>query len=403
MVSTEIGGGVSKFVGRVEKHFGKKPFLVASAPGRMDFLNTHQDYKGLPVVPVAVNLRTYVGIIEKRLDSFKVHSLTLLERGEEHIDEFSPKSPELAGGGWFGDYLRAVVKVINERVDRVPIGGELVIESDVPIGSGLASSAALEVAFAEFLNHYWGLNLDKVELAEICFRAENGVMGIPCGRLDQYSAALGSAILLYPKQPVKYEVLDMGDVNLVAVDSGIRHSTGSIHPVRQAELNQGLKALLAMDLPQRLRELLAETYDSVNWEKLSMEALKPYLPLLSDRPARRIAYTLMANESTRRALELLRRKSKDLTQLAQIINEQHELLRDLYDVSLPELERIRDAMLQSGALAAKISGAGMGGSLIALCSDEKSTDSALEAALRAGAVKGWRLRIDRGSSIDYPV
>ncbi|GBC70416.1 Galactokinase [Candidatus Calditenuaceae archaeon HR02] len=401
MENNGVGGDISIFISLTERHVGRPPYLVASAPGRMDFLNTHQDYKGLPVVPIAVNLRTYIGVVGESPDTFRVRSLTLQERGEESVDEFSVKDPPLVGGGWFGDYLRAVVKVINERVGGASIGGDIVIHSDVPIGSGLASSAALEVAFAEFLNNYWALNLEKVELAEICFKAENEVMGIPCGRLDQYSAALGGAILLYPRPPVRYETLQIGDVSLVAVDSGIRHSVSSIHPVRQRELNDGLKALRRMDLSQRLRGFLGESFDSTRWEEMTYDELAPYLSRLSDKPARRIAYTLLANESTRRALELMRYGPKDLSKLAHIINEQHELLRDLYDVSLPELESIRDAMLENGALGVKISGAGLGGCLIALCKDAESSRSALEAALAAGAVRGWRLRIDRGSTLDY--
>ncbi len=401
MEKSGVREGAFRFISLTEQHAGRPPYLVASAPGRMDFLNTHQDYKGLPVVPIAVNLRTYIGVVGKRPDTFRVQSLTLKERGEEYVDEFSVKDPPLVGGGWFGDYLRAVVKVINERIGGASIGGDIVVHSDVPIGSGLASSAALEVAFAEFLNNYWALNLEKVDLAEICFRAEKEVMGIPCGRLDQYSAALGGAILLYPRPPVRYETLQIGDVSLVAVDSGIRHSVSSIHPVRQRELNEGLEALRGMDISPRLKELLGESFDNTRWEELTYDELLPYLSRLGDKPAKRIAYTLLANESTKRALELMRKGSKDPSQLARIINEQHELLRDLYDVSLPELERIRDAMLENGALGVKISGAGLGGCLIALCRDAESSRSALEAALAAGAVKGWRLRIDSGSTLDY--
>ncbi|MEM0381483.1 MAG: galactokinase family protein [Nitrososphaerota archaeon] len=396
-----VSEGLSRFLSMVEQYAGRRPSLVTSAPGRMDFLNTHQDYKGLPVVPIAVNLRTYIGVVGKRPDTFLLHSLTLKARGEDYMDEFSVKNPELVGGGWFGDYLRAVLRVVKERVGGASIGGELVIYSDVPIGSGLASSAALEVAFAEFLNHYWALNLEKIELAEMCFTAENAVMGIPCGRLDQYSAALGKAILLYPKPPVRYELLEIGDVSLVAADSGIRHSVRGIHPVRQSELNEGLRELKRISLPPRLKELIGESFDTTRWEEISYADLSPYLERLGDKPSRRIAYTLLANESTKRALELMRSGSKDLSKLAHIINEQHELLRDLYDVSLPELEKIRSAMLENGALAVKISGAGLGGCLIALCRDDESAESALKAAIEAGAVRGWRLRIDSGSSLDY--
>jgi len=388
-------------VDTVESFSGQKPVMVASAPGRMDFLNTHQDYKGLPVVPIAVNLRTYIALVRRLADKFRVISLTLRQRGEAYIDEFEVRRPGLIGGGWFGDYLRAVVQVLSEMGGVRGEGGELIIHSDIPIGSGLASSAALEVSFAWLLNKYWELGLRREDIAEVCFKAERGVMGIPCGRLDQYAASIGGGILLYPREPARYERLEVGELSLVAVDSGIRHSVGAIHPVRQAELNEGLRSLLLMELPQRLRALLDDRYYAVRWEEISYAEIKDYLSRLEDKPARRIAYTLLANESTRRAIEIMRRRPQDIESLAKIINEQHELLRDLYDVSLPEIERIREAMLKAGAMGVKISGAGMGGSLLAVCRDEGSAMEALEAALRVGATKGWRLRIDTGATINY--
>jgi galactokinase len=391
-----------ELVRKIEHMFGAKPLAVASAPGRMDFLNTHQDYKGLPVVPIAVNLRTYVALLRRRSGSFKVHSLTLKESGAEYTDEFETTDLRTRGRGWFGDYLRSVI-VSLQRMGIRPRseGGEIIIDSSVPIASGLASSAALEVAFCTFLNHYWGLQLSPPEIAEACFVAENSVMGIPCGRLDQYSAAIGGAILLYPFPPVKYESLPLVRCVFVAVDSGIRHSVKEIHPVRQREINVGLEQILEKEIPPELRARLAKHYASVAWDQIKYGELEPILREVEEKPAKRIAYTLLANESTSRIVEALRTGLATLDLLAHVINEQHELLRDLYDVSTPEMERIREAMLTNGALGVKISGAGLGGCLIGICRDERDAWRALEAAKAAGATRGWTLSIDKGCSLDH--
>ncbi len=391
----------TEFVRRVESVFGSKPLIIASAPGRMDFLNTHQDYKGLPVVPIAVNLRTYVGLLRRRKGIFRVQSLTLRDLGMEHLDEFEIDDTSLRGGGWFGDYLRSVVTSLRGRM-TIPAeeGGEIVIDSSVPFASGLASSAALEVAFCAFLNQFWGLKLSPAEIAETCFVAESSVMGIPCGRLDQYSAAIGGAILLRPFPPVGFEELPIPACSFVAVDSGVRHSVKEIHPVRQREINEGLRQLLGRNLPEALRRRLSDSYERVLWGEIRYEELEPLLRDLADKSARRIAYTLKANESTMGAVEALRQGRMSLDELADIINEQHVMLRELYDVSIPEMERLREAMLRNGALGVKISGAGLGGCLIGVCRDERDAERTLQAARAEGAAKAWALSIDRGCYVE---
>lgn len=377
-------------------YLGRAPELVSSAPGRVDFLNTHQDYKGLPVVPVAVNLRTYVAVLGESSE-FRVESLNLKLEGAESADRFPPR-PSLVEGRWWGNYLRACLVALEElRGVRLDKGFEAVIYSQVPVGSGLSSSAALEVAFLEALNGFFGLGLSPGELAEVAFYAENSVAGIPCGRLDQYASAFGGAILLHPRPPVRVERLSVEGLDFVVVDSGVRHSVADIHPRRQAELDEALRALLAMgDLPDHVRSKLKPRYSEALWEELSREELEPFLARLPDVPRKRVEFTLLMQESTMRAVEAL--KSGRLGELAREVNLQHELLRDYYDVSLPELEKIREAMLKAGALAVKISGAGMGGSLLALTPpDPDAKEGVIRSALKAGAAKGWALKPDRGA------
>jgi len=375
----------------------ERSLFVASAPGRVDFLNTHQDYKGLPVVPVAVNLRTYVAVVE-RSERFEVESINLREEGLAHRDSFPAGSPPLLEKGWWGNYLRAVVRAVEEHLGRPLRGGfRAVIHSEVPVGSGLSSSAALEVAFAKALDHFFNLGLRPEELAELAFQAENRIAGIPCGRLDQYASALGGAILLHPRPPARVEPLPVRGLSFAVVDSGIRHSVADIHPRRQEEINRGLRALMSSgEVPGGLKARLGYRFDEPAWEELRPSDLEPYLGLVDEVSRRRILFTLLMHESTLRAVEALRRG--DVAGLAAEVNRQHELLRDLYEVSTPELERIRDSMLEAGALAVKISGAGMGGSLLALAPGRE--ERVLEAGLGAGAARGWVLSVDEGARIE---
>jgi galactokinase len=417
--------------------------FAASAPGRADFLNTHQDYKGLPVVPVALDLRTY--IIAAKTDSprvIEVTSLDLKERREEYRDRFTiDRNLQYSLGGFFGNYLRAVAKVVlfskqkeTSTAFTKDFGLNVVIKSEVPLSSGLASSAALEVAFAKLLDEIYHLRLDKKSIAEASYQAENIELGIPCGRLDQYGSCFGGVALVDCKPPYNVKPIPFADLHFVVADSGIRHSTAEIHPVRQNELNRGLKSLIEdKSVPQRLKKKLALRYDEAKWSELTEGELTAYLPSMDEVARKRILFTLRMQKSTEIALSIMRSKkatnrivtesrkvpgladslqaerdrgadsrSVVLQLLGRIMNYQHLLLRDLYDVSLPSLEKVRESMLDAYSYGAKISGAGLGGSVIALVENIETGQKTLSAALQAGAKQGWVSNVGRGVRIENP-
>jgi galactokinase len=414
--------------------------FAASAPGRADFLNTHQDYKGLPVVSVALDLRTY--ILATKTDSPKeieVTSLDLKGRGEECSDKFTlDRSLQYSPRGFFGNYLRAVAKVVlitkqkysHKSITR-DFGLRVAIKSEVPLSSGLASSAALEVAFAKLLNEIYDLRLDRKKLAEASYQAENVELGIPCGRLDQYGSCFGGVSLVECKPPYNVKPIPFTDLHFVVADSGIKHSTAEIHPVRQNELNLGLRSLIEnKSVPMRLKEKLSFHHEQTKWTKLTERGLAPYLPSLDDVARKRILFTLRMQRSTDIALSvMINKKVTDkillrsrkvpglgslqprmglrpgshiaiLEMLGRIMNYQHLLLRDLYDVSLPSLEKIRESMLNTKSFGAKISGAGLGGSLIALVENMETGQKVLDAALQAGAKQGWMSNVGSGARVD---
>ncbi|ADI32411.1 galactokinase family protein [Staphylothermus hellenicus] len=409
-------------VSEYKRFYGLEPEVIVSAPGRLDFLNTHQDYKGLPVVSIGINLRTYVAISRSPSNYSRIISLNMLWEDKGFQDIFRVENTFLRMDKWFGNYIRASMIALKQCCGSI---GDVwaLIYSDIPIGAGLASSAALLVAFIGGVNELYGLGLDRRDVAELAYHVEHDIMNIPCGRLDQYGSAYGGIVRIETKPPYNVEELQRINGVFVVLDSGIKHSTADIHPLRQAEINTGLRLLLQMnDLDRRVREKLAREYYAVKWDMIRYEEIKPYLYRLPVIPRKRIEFTFKMNDSTRLALEVLKggipsfekwvtvlgwgwrdkileaMKNSDpvLSLIGLTMNYQHILLRDLYDVSLPQIEKIRDAALSAGGLGAKISGAGLGGSLIVLAKDRGTAEKILRKALDNGAVRGWIVEIDSG-------
>ena len=418
---------VERLVKAFAEKFGREPEIISSAPGRLDFLNTHQDYKGLPVVSIAINKRTYVAVSKRADNMARVFSLNLCEEGTACQDSFDASKPSLLEKGWFGNYIRSVTKALLDYGVDIK-GFDLAILSEIPVASGLASSAALQVATVNALLTLHGLNLPPGEIAELAYRSEHDIMGIPCGRLDQYGSSFGGIAVIETRPPYKTRVINKAWFKLVAVNSGIKHSTGAIHPIRIAEIEKGLTDLLSLpDLPPRIRSLIGKSVYETKWEELSLEELASFLERIEENPGKRIVFTLKMHLSTTLALRLLEDKSSkvasevisliekecprcideaskasttELLALGAIVNYQHALLRDLYDVSLPELEAIREKALEAGAIGVKISGAGLGGALLALVEDERNGVKVVEKVI-SNAKGAWLVEIDEGARIDW--
>ncbi len=400
--------------------------IGVSSPARADFLNTHQDYKGLPVVPAALNIRLRIKGKAIGGDKVYVRSLNFLREDLPCEDEFSLNNVSYRERGWFGNYVRAVVNILKRKGygDRIS-GVKIEIDSEIPMGGGLGSSGSLEVALVKFFDAAFNLGLSTREVAEFSYLAEREELGIPCGRLDQYGAAFGGIIKLETRPPFGVEVLPKRDFLFVIVDTGIKHSTADIHPRRQREIDEGLKQLLEQKLPEDLREKLSLNHYEVKWEKISEDGLLPYLSTINEKSANRILFTIYMHKSTELALRILRNQAvsarevakvtqipyedierkiergrRDLVLLGLIVDYQHMLLRDLYEVSLPEVEEIRDAMLEAGAYGVKISGAGLGGAIIGIVDNVNVGEKVFKAGIENGGVRGWVSFIGEGVKVE---
>jgi len=416
---------VESLIKLFKEKFNSEPEVVASAPGRLDFLNTHQDYKGLPVVSVAINKRTYIAV-SATSNHTRVVSINLCRENLPCVDTFDSRNPALLGGGWFGDYVRSVLITFKDH-GLNPRNFNMLIYSDIPIASGLASSAALQVSAIKALSELFGVKLEPHEIAELAYRSEHDVMGIPCGRLDQYGSAMGGVSFIETKPPYKTRTFMTTMFDLVAVNSGIKHSTGMIHPVRIRELSQGIRELmLNPHLPSKLRSLLSEDVYETKWSQLNLDELDPFLRELNPVSRKRILFTLKMHESTMLAIDLIENPSSRvvtrvedflvkecvscleeasktdnniLRAIGGIINYQHILLRDLYDVSTNELEEIRRKALTAGGIGVKISGAGLGGAMLVLVENRETAIKVVKEieGLSAGA---WPVEVDEGVRLE---
>lgn len=339
-------------------------FQYYSAPGRVCLYGEHQDYLKLKVVPAAINLRTQIGIKDNGLERIRVKS-----RDTDSSDEFSISKKITLTKNEF-DYLRAIIITLQKEdlVDNLT-GLDVTIRSSLPIGSGLSSSAALLVAWTTALNDRFHLNLNKEKIALLSFKAENHILGVNCGIMDQYSSSLGGIIGLDcdgpPFKITNYPTVFSG---LVIGDSCVRRSANEPLTVLKNQLYSGIENL------QRVAP--------IDLKEITLEELKRAKSTISLNEYKRLHGAITIRDITKKAqLNLSKKAPFDLLLFGELLTKQQDALRDLLEVSIPELDNLVTASLKAGALGAKLTGAGFGGCIIALApGKEKEVAVAIENA-----------------------
>ena len=304
--------------------------VVAFGPGRVNLIGEHTDYNDGLAMPFAIDRGVTVTATPAK--RFVVDALDLDER-----DEF--RKPEKAAG-WRA-FARGMVAELRAAGFKVA-PAHLEISGDLPQGSGLSSSAALEAALALALV---GDDVDRVELAKLCSRVENDWVGAETGLLDQLASLLSKPDQVlridFRSLDIEPHPLDLGDWQLVTVDSGATHThAGSGYNERRAECRAACEAL-GID---SLRDATLEGLDGT---------------LL-----KRVRHVISENQrvdATARALD-----AGDLPEVAVLLDLSHASLRDDYEASVPEVEATRSRLKSAGAAGARMVGGGFGGSVLAL-------------------------------------
>lgn len=330
--------------------FGAAPTHVWSAPGRVNLIGEHTDYNAGLCLPFALAERTYVAARTRSHDQVRLLSTHGDQRWEGTLDEVGPGAPT----GWAA-YPAGVLWALRRRGMDVP-GLDLAITSDVPVGAGLSSSAALEcaVAMAAAELTVGADAIDRDLLRQACIEAENVVAGAATGGLDQ-TVSLGA-------QPGHLMLLDFAD--------GSREQVPWSLPERWRVLVVDTRAAhsLADGQYAARRDACIAAAEHAGVATLrDLEGLDDPWPVVATLPgdqARRVRHVLTENDRVRAAVAALR--AGDADTVGSVMTASHLSLRDDYEVSCAELDLVVDTALAHGALGARMTGGGFGGSAIAL-------------------------------------
>lgn len=342
-----------------QRRFGGKPRLF-SAPGRVNLIGEHTDYNEGFVLPMAIDRRTYVAAAPRDDKRVRVYASDLDELAEFELSATLQPLDGQASGHW-SNYVRGVAACLER--DWFSLGGaDLLIASEVPLGAGLSSSAALETAvgFALLILNEQAGNL--LDLALAAQKAEHEFVGTQCGIMDQYITGLGRAgqALLIDCRTLGSDFVpfDPPSARLVICNSMVKHAlAGGEYNTRRAECAEGVRQL-AKVLPniQALRDVQVEEFDQV-------------ADLLPDTIRRRCNHVITENARVALAVEALRRH--DLGFFGRLLYSSHESLRYDYEVSCYELDKLVElAQELPGIYGARLTGGGFGGCTVNLVATE---------------------------------
>ncbi|MCC6625908.1 MAG: galactokinase [Chloroflexi bacterium] len=338
---------------------GAQPALLARAPGRVNLIGEHTDYNDGFVLPIAIDREIAIAARPATGARSRLHSANYGDAGEFDPATVAPGAP-LAGPDWLR-YPAGVAWALRDAGQPAPaIDGA--IAGDVPLGAGMSSSAAVEVATALTLLAAAGAEMPGPELALLCQRAENRYVGVQCGIMDQFISRLGARdhALLVDCRSLDYQLvpLRLGEARLLVCNTNVQRGlVDSEYNQRRAECGQAVAAL-AQRLPgvRALRDVTPE----------QLARHEADLPPLVYRRARHV---VGENARTLAAVEAL--TSGDLTTLGQHLNASHDSLRDDYQVSCRELDALVDICRADPATyGARMTGGGFGGCMIALVAAE---------------------------------
>ena len=333
--------------------FACEPAALVAAPGRVNLIGEHIDYNDGFVLPMAIERYVVIAAGAKKdttINSATVHSLDL----QETIEVPLSGSDEPTVSGW-GRYMEGVAAGFVDHGNKIdPFNA--VVASNVPRGGGLSSSAAIEVATATLLESLCGIELDPIEKALLCQRAEHIFAGVPCGIMDQFSSVLGRANHLMRidcrSQECETVPFDSSGVSVLIVNSNVKH-----------ELAAGEYAKRRTECDQALLKIGKTT-----WRDVSLEDIESARDSLSHSEFRRARHVVTEIQRTVQATEAFRQSDWD--KVGELMYASHESLRDDFDVSCSELDLLVELAAKMGTrrgvIGARMTGGGFGGCTVSL-------------------------------------
>lgn len=348
---------LNKLIKKFKELYGEEGDIrTYFAPGRVNLIGEHTDYNGGHVFPCALTLGTYA-VARKRKDrAIRLYSLNLSKMGvvKTSLDDLRPYT----NAGWT-NYPKGVMWAYEGRGMKLPFGLDIAIYGDIPNGSGLSSSASLEVLTGVILKDMFGF--DDVSLTDIALigqYSENNFNGCNCGIMDQFASAMGKkdhAIFL-DTNTLKYEYapVKLPDAKIVIINSKVKHSlVDSAYNDRRNECETALKELQAVCGINTLGDLTEEQF----------ELLKPAIK--DEIRVKRAKHAVYENQRAIRAVDAL--KANNIELFGQLMNASHESLKNDYEVSCEEIDILVDlAQKTPGVIGSRITGGGFGGCTVSI-------------------------------------
>ena len=332
------------------KCFGRAPRWKAAAPGRVNLIGEHTDYNDGFVLPMAIDRYTVVAGDRNANREVTIHSVTTGETAS-----FSVRSKIQRGKPGWSNYVRGVIAGCQER--GLKIGGfDAVIDSTVPFGGGVSSSAALEVATATLLEAMAGENLQPIEKALLCQQAEHQFAGVPCGIMDQFTSVLAQqdhALLLDCRSRTAKPVsMADPDITVLIINSNVRHKlVDGVYASRREQCETAARILKVPALRDATLKQLTEARDAMDPVEF-----------------RRARHVVTENDRTLQAARFI--QSGSWSKVGELMYASHASLRDDYEVSCPELDTIAETAQSigenEGIIGCRMTGAGFGGCAVSL-------------------------------------
>ncbi|MBQ6807079.1 MAG: galactokinase [Lachnospiraceae bacterium] len=345
---------------KFEEIFGDtKDVNVYFAPGRVNMIGEHTDYNGGHVFPCALTIGTYAAVRKREDDKLRFYSMNFEKLGviESTIVNIKPEEE----ADWT-NYPKGVMWAFEKRGFKMTSGLDVVLYGNIPNGSGLSSSASLEVLTGYYLRDLFGFDVTNIDLALIGQYSENNFNGMNCGIMDQFASAMGkkdNAIFLNTADlSYEYAPLVLDGAKIVVTNSNVKHKlVDSEYNVRRSECEKALEEL--------------QTVIGINGlGDLSEEQFETYKTAIKDEVrVRRAKHAVYENQRTIRAVEAL--KNNDVALFGELMNASHVSLRDDYQVSCEEIDvLVEEAWKIPGVIGSRITGGGFGGCTVSIVKDE---------------------------------
>lgn len=333
------------------------------APGRVNLIGEHTDYNGGHVFPCALTLGTYAVVRAREDRELRFYSMNFESFGviESSLDDLIPSQK----ASWT-NYPKGVMWAFEKRGMRLSHGLDIAIFGDIPNGSGLSSSASLEVLTGVILKDLFGFDVPMVDIALIGQYSENNFNGCNCGIMDQFASAMGKkdhAIFLDTNTlDYEYAPVMLQDAKIVITNSKVKHSlVDSAYNDRRNESEKALEELKMVVDIQTLGDLTEEQFEA------HKDAIK------DEVRRKRAKHAVYENQRTIRAQKAL--KNNDIVQFGQLMNASHESLKNDYEVSCEEIDVLVDlAGKVEGVIGSRITGGGFGGCTVSIVKNEAVDD-----------------------------